>query len=385
MSAITFDENSSEFGKVLRKRVNHYLKENNLQHTANWSSKLQMVALFLTNFLVYGLLVFGHHSTLVNVFLCIMQGLLIASVGFNILHETVHSNISKNPKIANSLRYAWEIMGACNKFYNFRHVVIHHSFTNIPGTDADIETGGVLRFAPTQEYKPHHRFQHLYGFFLYMLVTLDWVWHGDYETLKTQKVGSNKMPPLSTRDIRLFYFFKLNHAVLALAIPTFFHPFLSVLGSYILVQAVAGFVLGVVFSLAHVYYNAAFPAANEKNNQIAEGWAAHQVKTTKNFANSNRFLSRYLGGLNYQVEHHLFPRLYNGYYPIIKPIVMQTCKEFGLEYQEFKTVREAVVSHYHHLYQMGHPNTVVKSDLNFDRSISDRDLFQQNLKKQTLG
>ena len=358
MSDITFDETSSEFGKVLRKRVNQFLKDKNLEHTANWSSILQMIALVVTTFTVYGLLAFGHHSTMINLLLCITQGLLIAAIGFNILHETVHSNISKNPKIANALRYAWEVMGTCNKFYNFRHVIIHHSFTNIPGTDADIETGGILRFAPTQEYKPYHRFQHLYGFFVYLLVTLDWVWHGDFEVLKTRKVGSNALGPFSTQDVKVFYFFKLNHAFWGLILPSFFHPFLNVLGSYLVVQVVAGFVLGVVFSLAHVYDHAAFPAANPKTHQIPDCWAAHQVKTTKNFANSNRLLSKYLGGLNHQVEHHLFPRLYNGYYPLIKPIVMQTCREFGLEYQEFKTVREAVVSHYQQLYLMGHPGTV---------------------------
>jgi linoleoyl-CoA desaturase len=369
MATITFDENSSEFGKVLRKRVHQYLKDNHLEYKAGFASKVQMLALAAVNFLVYGFLVFGHHSALVNVLLCITQGLLIASIGFNILHETVHNNISKNPKIAGLVRYAWEIMGACNKFYNFRHVVIHHSFTNIPGTDADIETGGVLRFAPTQEHKPHHRYQHIYGFFLYMLVTLDWVWHGDFETLKTRKLGSHTIPALSPLDVKLFYFFKLNHALVALVIPTFFHPFLNVLGSYIIVQMVAGFVLGVVFSLAHVYGDSVFPSAHETTNQIAEGWAAHQVRTTKNFANSNRILSKYMGGLNHQVEHHLFPHLYNGYYPLIKPIVMQTCQEFGLEYQEFKTLREAVVSHYRHLVAMSLPETVtVASHLNVGMS-----------------
>ncbi|MFZ9595639.1 MAG: fatty acid desaturase family protein [Bdellovibrionia bacterium] len=355
MSTVTFDEKSSEFGKVLKKRVYGYLKDNNLSQTAARAAIFKILVIAVCTLGSYFYLLLGNPSTGGAILTSIFLGIVIGAIGFNILHESVHGNLSKNPKISRLSLYAWELLGACHRFYNFRHVIIHHSFTNIPGVDADLENEPLLRFTEKQAFRPWHRYQHWYAWFLYPFITLEWIWHADWVTNKTHKLAFYRIPMSTEGEKKTFYFFKFTHLLYALVIPSLLHPVLSVLGCYFLALTVSGFILGIVFNLAHALDSVHYPEPDPKKNQIAQDWASHQIRTTKNFANSNPILSSYLGGLNYQVEHHLFPRIHHSLYPKIKPIVMQTCAEFNLQYQEYRTLAEGIASHFRHLYAMGHP------------------------------
>ena len=87
--------------------------------------------------------------------------------------------------------------------------------------------------------------------------------------------------------------------------------------------------------------------------ETEDEWAIHQIKTTANFATISTFLTWFLGGLNYQVEHHLFPRISHIHYPNLAKIVKETCAEFDVTYTEFKTFASALKSHVQHLRHMG--------------------------------
>jgi linoleoyl-CoA desaturase len=114
----------------------------------------------------------------------------------------------------------------------------------------------------------------------------------------------------------------------------------------------AGTILGVVFQLAHVVEGTEYPLP-DANGNMEQAWLYHEMATTANFAQRNKVLSWYIGGLNYQVEHHLFPQVCSIHYPKICGIVRETAEKYGVPYNNFPTLRDAMRSHYHMLKQLG--------------------------------
>ena len=136
------------------------------------------------------------------------------------------------------------------------------------------------------------------------------------------------------------------------------HPFWAVVGVYSLAAFVSGVALSVVFQLAHCVEEADFPVpvpTATGGARVENEWAVHQVLTTANFARSNRVLSWFLGGLNFQVEHHLFHKICHVHYPELSKVVEKVCNEFGVRYNANKTFWGAVRSHCRWLVAMGRP------------------------------
>jgi linoleoyl-CoA desaturase len=131
--------------------------------------------------------------------------------------------------------------------------------------------------------------------------------------------------------------------------PSLLYPILG----YLIVSMVTGIVIAVVFQLAHVVESVSFNNPDDTNGVIEQEWAIHQINTTSNFATKNPLVSWFTGGLNYQVEHHLFPRISHVHYPALNKIVRETCEKFGVQYNEYGTVIAAVRSHTRHLKTMG--------------------------------
>jgi linoleoyl-CoA desaturase len=352
MAGVTFSNCESLFGKTLKSRVNQYFKDSGIDPRASTSAWVKSAALIFLSVLTYGVLVSGKTSLLATLLLCVFEGLLIATIGFNVMHEAVHGNFSKNRKTNKLISYTMDLYGVSQKLYTFKHTIVHHTYTNVTGQDHDIETNGVFRLSPQQQHRHFYRFQPIYAPFLYLFVTLEWIWNADFAAIKAKGYGPHKIGVFSKQERILLYLFKFLHLVTALLVPLIFCEWIHVLGCYLLIHSIAGLILGHVFQLGHIVEGTAFPMPDE-SNQISGGWSEHQLRTTSNFANSNRFLTWYLGGLNFQVEHHLFPRISYVWYPKIKPIVMKTCQEFGVPYLEFKTLSSAVAAHYRCLVSLG--------------------------------
>ena len=143
----------------------------------------------------------------------------------------------------------------------------------------------------------------------------------------------------------IFWISKIMYATFYVAIPIMAVGFTSWLIGYLTMGLVLGLVLAYVFQLAHAVEGPEFDSVGIEDKMIESEWAAHQVKTTANFAPGNKLINWYVGGLNYQVEHHLFPRISHVHYPAISPIVEQTCKQFNLPYHSFDTLTKSVISH----------------------------------------
>lgn len=148
--------------------------------------------------------------------------------------------------------------------------------------------------------------------------------------------------------VKIFYF------LYTLVIPIWYFqaPAGAWIGGFLFGHMVAGMVLTVIFQLAHTVEGTAHPLPDQQGN-IENSWAVHQLCTTVNFARNNRLLSFYIGGLNFQVEHHLFPKICHVHYPKLAPIVERTAREYGIPYMENRTFMEAFMSHVRTLQRFG--------------------------------
>jgi len=284
---------------------------------------------------------------------CIVLGGLIAGIGFNVMHDGSHGSFSNKKYINKIAASSISLLGANHFMWNMKHNMIHHSFTNIAGVDDDIEIGVLMRMAPAQKRLKMHKFQHFYFWFLYMLLYVFWIFFTDYKKYFLKKIGNVTLKKMSIADHLEFWSVKVYHAAAFIVIPVFAVGWVSWLIGFIVMSMVAGFVLSIVFQLAHTVEQTEFPVADFETHQLPDEFASHQIKTTANFATRNKLISWLVGGLNFQIEHHLFPKISHVHYPAISKIVRAVCEEYQLHYIEYPTMRRAVGAHVRFLRTMG--------------------------------
>jgi linoleoyl-CoA desaturase len=309
-------------------------------------------------FSCYALVVFFATAWWNAVPLAMLLGLATAAIGFNIQHDAGHKSFSDQPWVNNLLSWTLDLVGGSSYFWHFKHGVYHHTFTNIDGHDTDIDLGLLGRLSPNQRRFWFHRWQHFYLWLLYGLVVVKWQLWDDFFSLATAKVGCHRVPRPRGWDLVVLAGGKLLFATLAFGIPLSLHDWQLVVTYYVFTMLVTGVVLSVVFQLAHCVEPAVFPLP-QAAVRMESAWAVHQVVTTVDFAPRSRFLTWMVGGLNFQVEHHLFPRVSHTHYPALAGIVSRVCGEFGLPYHVYDTFWTALCAHYRWLRSMGRPALVL--------------------------
>lgn len=341
------------FRKEITRRVEQYLKENHLP-----SRDLPMMY-FKTAVIMawwagtYLLIMLAGFPWWANLLLCVSFGLATAGMGFNIMHDAIHGAYSKSPVINKIMGMTMELLGSSSTFWRQKHNVWHHTYTNIAGLDEDLETEGLLRFSPHDPWKPIHRYQHFYVPFVYALAGLQWLLFRDFQIYFTGKTDEfHVYPKLSIQEKVQFWVGKFTILTLLLGLPMFVFPWWQVLIGFLVMMFTVGMALTTIFQLAHVMDNATFPEPSGDPIRIDNEWAVHQIQTTVDFAPRNKLLNWYAGGLNFQVEHHLFPQICHLHYPEISKIVTQTCKDFGLTHNIVPTWRGAMASHWHILKRL---------------------------------
>jgi linoleoyl-CoA desaturase len=344
---------SDEFHAEIRRRVDRYFSETG-QKTRGGSRMYLKTAVVIAWFAAsYGLLIFVASSWWLAVPLAVSLGLALAAIGFNIQHDAGHHAYSEHRWVNRLFALSLDLMGGSSFAWARKHNSIHHSFANITGHDEDIDMGWLGRLSPHQKRLAFHRVQHVYMWFLYGLVSMKWHFYDDFRDLLKGHIGGHTFARPRGWNLATFIGGKALFFSLAILIPAIFHPLLVVLLFYVVVSFVQGVALSLVFQLAHCVEEASFPLPHEGTCRMETSWAVHQVETTVNFARSNRALSWYAGGLNFQIEHHLFPQVCHVHYPALAPLVEQTCQEFGLRYAAHGTYRSALKSHYRWLRRMG--------------------------------
>ena len=284
-------------------------------------------------------------------------GLAMAAVGFNIQHDGGHSAYSERRWVNRIMAYTMDMIGASSYVWKHRHNIIHHTYTNITGHDGDVDLGFLGRLTPHQPRLGFHKYQHFYLWPLYGFVTAKWHLMDDFNSVIRGKIGETSFPRPKGKD--LFYFLggKALFFSLAFAIPMIWFPWYIVAGVYFLATFLQGIVMSMVFQLAHVIEDAEFPMPEGDSMRMEAAWAVHQVQTTVNFAMDNRLVNWYTGGLNFQIEHHLFPHICHLNYPELSKVVASVCEKYGVEYNTYDTVGGAVAAHYRWLKEMGAPET----------------------------
>jgi linoleoyl-CoA desaturase len=188
MTKISFP-NHVGFYEELKKRVNGYFEANGISKHADWRMVVKTVVILAWLATAYVLLVFISSSLVLAVIsaIAVAQGFVL--VGFNIMHDGAHGSYSKNKRVNLIMGYTLDLIGGSHMFWRHKHNILHHTYTNINELDDDIGDSGFMRLSPAQKRYPLHRFQHLYAFPAYGLMTLSWVTFGDFRNFFTGRIG----------------------------------------------------------------------------------------------------------------------------------------------------------------------------------------------------
>ena len=287
--------------------------------------------------------------------LAISLGLAVAGLGFNVGHDGNHGASSRSKLVNRSMGAIFDLLGGSSYVWRFKHNVLHHSYPNVEGLDDDIDLGALCRLSPHQPHHKFHRLQHLYMWPLYSFVGPKWQLWDDFVAVARGRVGDSPFARPRGIDLAVFIGGKAAFFTWALVIPALLFPFWQVLLIYGLVSAVEGLSLSVVFQLAHTTDETESYSQEQTGAAAGKEWAVHQVETTANFARKNRLLTWYVGGLNHQIEHHLFPRISHVHLPAIADIVEEVCQKHGVRYRVHSTMPKAIASHYRWLRDLGKP------------------------------
>lgn len=344
---------SEGFQVALRRRVDRYFNFTGLKKRDCPQMYIKTAILLAWLATSYALLVFLPAPWWVALILAIMVGLMIAAVGFSVQHDGGHGAYSDRPWVNRIMAMTIDLLGASSYVWAKKHNVIHHSYTNVTGHDDDINLGIFGRLSPHQKRYGFHRVQHFYTWFLYGFLSMKWQLVDDFINVITGKIGEHKFARPRGRHLVTFIGGKTIFFSLAFVIPMFFHPAWAVVVYYASASFVAGVALSIIFQLAHCVEEAEFPMPSEDTGRMENAWAEHQIQTTVDFARNNRVLSWFVGGLNFQVEHHLFPQICHIHYPKLARIVESTCEKYGLRYSVNESFFGAIGSHFRWLRRMG--------------------------------
>jgi linoleoyl-CoA desaturase len=319
-----------------------------------------LVRMYLKSAVVLGwfvaswvLLVFFARALWQSVPLAMSLGLSVAAIGMSIQHDANHGGYSRHRWVNRAFGFSLDVMGVSGHYWKQKHNIIHHTFTNVQGVDFDLDFGDIARLSPEQPCRPWHRYQQYYLWVLYGLLLPKWVFYDDFTMLQGGRAGIHPVTAPKGGELAIFYFWKVFFVCWALAIPAMFHPLWQVLVFHFIAVMTLGVTLSSVFQLAHCVDSAEFPAAPADGRVLREDWAAHQVDTTVDFAPGSALLTWFLGGLNFQVEHHLFPKVCHLHYPALRLLVSEVAQKHGVRYRCELTLWQALSAHYRQLAKLG--------------------------------
>lgn len=346
----------NDFDQIVRTRVNDYFTKNNIKQTGNsWLFTKAFISMFGI-IITYLAIIFGHlswYSALFATFMFVQFQILLA---FNVMHDGGHQSFSTNKTLNKVASWGMDFLGSSSFLWKQKHNSIHHTYTNIHGKDDDIDVAGMIRLSPEQEHKPWHRFQAWYAPFLYGFLSLYLLFYSDFQRMITKKIGDTPLNDVKVKDVAFFSVCKIVYLLYSLVIPMFFYNYLYVVLYFLFGHFIFGLTLSIVFQLAHTVNETTFPVPDENGN-MPFSWVEHQLNTTCDFAPKNSLVTFYCGGLNYQIEHHIFHKISHVHYPAISKILKQTCEEFGKPYNVNHSFFKALVSHFKFLHKMGKQQT----------------------------
>lgn len=343
-------QNKGVLGKEIREAVEKYFLLNNIKKNGDLRLFVKTTILLSLLLGVYYFLIFTQLPWYLLILLCLLLGAIKAGIGFNVMHDAIHDSYSNNGTVNYLLGLSLNILGANNTLWKTKHNIIHHTNTNIDGFDEDIEAGPLLRLHPNQKWLSIHKYQHKWWYWgiVYSLLYLVWIWFNDYKKYYTKKILHKKIK-FSFTEHMIFWVSKIIYLMIFVIIPIEYVGLGSWVFGYLITTLTTGLLISLVFQMAHIVEEVQHPVKETTETECFK----HQIATTADFATNNKFLKWYLGGLNFQIEHHLFPKISHIHYGELHKIIKPICINKGIKFTEYRTFRQAIKSHINELKSLG--------------------------------
>lgn len=352
MPQVTFSNNKKVFFNYIQTRVEQYFIDFNLKKTGTTKLYSKTFILLCAAVITYVVLLSGTLHPVLAALLCCIFGFIQATIGFNVMHDANHGSFSDKKWVNNIMGLTANMMGANAWMWKQKHNIIHHTYTNIDGVDDDIVKSPLLRLCPSQSRSRLFRYQHYFCIPLYSLTSLSLIL-SDFSKYFTRKILVTHLPKMKIQEHFIFWITKALYAFFYLALPAWLIGIVPTLIGFALMHVTLGLTLAIVFQLAHVVEATHFADASRNVLQIKNEWAVHQIETTADFATKNKIISWLTGGLNFQVEHHLFPKISHIHYPAIHKVVKEACRTFSIRFNDYPSFMSAFCSHLRFMKQLG--------------------------------
>ncbi len=352
---VSNDIQEKNFATAVRKNVNDYFRANGISTKGNLPMLLQTFTMFAIYLVPFALILAFPMPTWVVILMTILMGIGMAGVGMCVMHDAAHGSYSERPWVNKLFGASMYLLGSSVFNWKMQHNYLHHTYTNIEGYDQDIGSKGPLRLSKYAPLKKIHKYQYIHAFFFYGLMTMFKLVRDFNQLFEFNKEGLTKQQNVNPYvEFVKMGISKLLYLIVFIGLPILFtsYSWWQVLLGFVIMHWVAGCILALVFQMAHVLDGPILIEPNEEGI-IETDWAVHELITTSNFARNNHFLNFYIGGLNFQIEHHLFPHICHIHYKDIAPIVEKTAIEYGFPYNSKPTFTSALLSHIAKLKELG--------------------------------
>lgn len=355
-SSVSFLQNHHlPFKKVLHQRVSDYFATTGLSKHYNGQMVFKTIVMLSLYIVPFVFILFVSMPIWLVMSLYFVMGVGIAGIGMSVMHDANHAGYSKNQKVNRWLGFTMNMLGADAYNWKIKHNKLHHVFTNIYNKDEDINSRVILRFAFAAPLKKYHRFQYIYAWILYSLMTFSMIVMDIPKRFIYRSTGETNQPIGRFRlSVAKLIAEKLIYLIIFIGLPlmiTSLAWWYIVIGFFIM-HFTAGTIMSIVFQMAHVV-EGPHQAIPDENGRINDTLIEHQMKTTADFSRNNKLLSWYVGGLNFQVEHHLYPKICHVHYPAISKIVEKTASEFNVPYYVYDGFFDALKAHTNTLKKLG--------------------------------
>lgn len=358
MNSIKFiprDKNQNDFAKELTKRIRSYFKETKQTTFGGYRMVLKallVIGIYLAPFI---LVLTVNMSPWFALLMMVVMGIGEAGIGMGVMHDAAHGSFSRYKWVNNLMANTMLLMGSNLTNWKIQHNVLHHTYPNVHEWDRDIDSKALKLTTHSEQHQKVYRYQHIFGPFLYSLMTIARFIMDPWHLREYKAMGALQMTKVNfKREMTMLIITKLLYLAVFVGLPLIFTPFAwwQILIGFFVMHAVASMIMGSVFQMAHILEDLEEPLPNE-NGEIHNQYYVHQLETTADFGRRYGLFSWYVGGLNFQVEHHLFPHISHVHYPKLSEIVRKTAQEFNQPYHCEKSAISAFRSHLRRLKQLG--------------------------------
>jgi len=349
------NKKNNDFSKTLRKRVNQYFERNNISRHANKSMIFKTIVMLSLYIVPYILIISNIFQPWLIIIFYIIMGIGTAGIGMNVMHDAAHNSYSKNKSINKIIGASMYLVGGNIYNWKIQHNYLHHFHTNIYGLDEDIETKFLLRLSPHSRHRFYHRLQPFYAVIFYSLMTMSFLLQDLQQLFRFRSQGLIAESEKSFfKEVMILISTKTLYLTLLLLLPLLLSFSWSyILLGFLLMHLTAGLIMSTVFQLAHQVEGLEQPLP-DKDGKIDHNYSVHQLLIASDFSQRNKFITWFTGGLNFQIEHHLYPSICHVHYPAISIIVKKTAREYQIPYHYFDSFFGALKSHVKTLSILGH-------------------------------